>query len=217
LASVAGLVFFGAVVFVPAGRLDWTAGWVYMGLFVATMLANLVYLPRRNPGLIEARTRIHKGTKRWDVVWLVAFSPLFLAVYVVAGVDAGRNPGAGPPGWFWPVGFVLFASGMWMFSRAMGENPFFEKTVRIQTDRGHRVIDTGPYRWVRHPGYVGFFGWIFSAPLLLGSGWALLPAVLCAMGVVVRTALEDRTLQAELPGYADYAKRVRYRLVPGLW
>ena len=99
----------------------------------------------------------------------------------------------------------------------MGENPFFEKTVRIQSDRGHRVVDIGPYRLVRHPGYLGFFGWILSTPLLLGSWWAFVPALLSIAGIVVRTALEDRTLKAELPGYADYAKRTRYRLVPGIW
>jgi protein-S-isoprenylcysteine O-methyltransferase Ste14 len=89
--------------------------------------------------------------------------------------------------------------------------------VRIQTERGHRVIDRGPYAWVRHPGYVGFAGWILSAPLLLGSAWAWAPAGLALAGLVIRTALEDRTLQAELPGYRDYAARVRFRLVPGLW
>ena len=99
----------------------------------------------------------------------------------------------------------------------MGENPFFEKTVRIQSERGHRVVDTGPYRLVRHPGYLGFFAWILSTPLLLGSWWAFGPAVVSVAAVVVRTALEDRTLKAELPGYADYARCVRYRLIPGLW
>jgi protein-S-isoprenylcysteine O-methyltransferase Ste14 len=96
-------------------------------------------------------------------------------------------------------------------------NPFFEKTVRIQTDNGHRVIDKGPYAYVRHPGYVGFVGWIFSTPLLLASAWAFAPALLAAVGIVIRAALEDRTLHAELPGYPEYAARVRFRLIPEVW
>ena len=112
---------------------------------------------------------------------------------------------------------MLFIAGMALFSWSMGVNPFFEKTVRIQTERGHRVIDTGPYAFVRHPGYVGFFGWCLSAPLLLSSWWAFVPAILSVIGLVIRTALEDRTLLQELDGYAAYAERVRYRLMPGVW
>jgi protein-S-isoprenylcysteine O-methyltransferase Ste14 len=217
VAMGAGLAMFAASLLVPAGRLDWCAAWVYLGVFTAFMIANLVYLQRQNPELIARRARFGKGTKRWDVVWSVLFGPLFLSVFVLAGLDAGRYGWSSMPGWLWLVGFALFLPGAALFGRAMGENPFFEKTVRIQSDRGHRVVDTGPYRMVRHPGYLGFLGWILSTPLLLGSWWAFVPALLSIAGVVVRTALEDRTLNGELPGYADYAKRVRYRLVPGLW
>ena len=213
----AGLAMFAAILFVPAGRLDWAAAWVYLGLFVAFTIANLVYLRRVNPELIDRRTRLHRGTKRWDVVWSIVFSPLFVAVYAVAGLDAGRYGWSSVPGWLWLVGLALFLSGMALLSRAMGENPFFEKTVRIQEERGHRVVETGPYRLVRHPGYLGFVGWILSTPLLLGSWWAFVPTLLSIAGMMVRTALEDRTLRAELPGYAEYANRTRYRLVPGLW
>jgi protein-S-isoprenylcysteine O-methyltransferase Ste14 len=104
-----------------------------------------------------------------------------------------------------------------MFTWSMVVNPFFEKTVRIQTDRGHRVIDTGPYAYLRHPGYVGFMGWILSTPLLLASAWAFVAALLAVVGIVIRTALEDRTLHAELPGYPEYAARVRFCLIPGVW
>jgi protein-S-isoprenylcysteine O-methyltransferase Ste14 len=208
---------FAATLFVPAGRLDWSAAWVYLGIVNGFMIANIVYLQRENPELVRQRTRLGRGTKRWDVVWSIFFTPLFLAVYVVAGLDAGRYGWSSMPAWLWGVGLALFLPGMALFSRAMGENPFFEKTVRIQSERGHRVVDTGPYRLMRHPGYLGFFAWILSTPLLLGSCWAFVPALLSIAGVVVRTALEDRTLRTELPGYADYARRVRYRLVPGLW
>jgi protein-S-isoprenylcysteine O-methyltransferase Ste14 len=166
--------------------------------------------------LIERRMRMGNGTKTWDKVWAVLFGPVFAAVYVVAGLDA-RDVAASAPGVAWLLGLALFLPGTAMLTWSMFVNPFFEKTVRIQTDRGHRVIDTGPYRLVRHPGYVGFLGWILSAPLLLGSWWAFLPALLAVAGLCVRTALEDRTLQAELTGYAEYAERVRFRLIPGVW
>ena len=146
-----------------------------------------------------------------------AFTPAFLAVYVVAGFDAGRFGWSALSPWLWPLGLALFLAGMALLIGSMVVNPFFEKTVRIQTERGHRVIDTGPYRIVRHPGYAGFFGWILATPLLLGAWWAFVPAILSVAVMVARTALEDRTLQAELPGYRDYANKVRFRLVPYVW
>ena len=217
LAIGAGIGAFAAFLFIPAGRLDWGAGWVYLSIFSIYILANYAYLRRWNPEVIEHRLRLGKGTKTWDIIWAVAFTPLFLAVFIVAGMEAGRLGGYSMPLWLWPVGLALFLAGAVLLTWAMGVNPFFEKTVRIQTDRGHRVIDTGPYRFVRHPGYVGFFGWIVSTPLLLGSWWAFLPAILSVVALIVRTILEDRTLCQELRGYAAYASRVRYRLIPGLW
>jgi protein-S-isoprenylcysteine O-methyltransferase Ste14 len=120
--------------------------------------------------------RFGKGTKTWDKLWAGAFTPVFMSVYVVAGLDAVRFGWSAMPLWLWPLGLVLFLPGTTLFTWAMGVNPFFEKTVRIQKERGHRVIDTGPYRLVRHPGYLGFLGWILSAPMLLGSWWAFVPA-----------------------------------------
>lgn len=217
VAFVGSMVGFAVLLFVPAGRLGWPAGWAYVGLLVANFGASLLHLRRVNPELVERRLRLGPGTERWDVVWSIAYAPVFLSMYVVAGLDAVRFGWAPAPGWLWPVGLVLFAAGALLLGWSMGVNPFFEKTVRIQTDRGHRVIDRGPYAWVRHPGYAGFLGWIVATPLLLGSWWAFAPAALAVAGLVVRTALEDRTLQAGLAGYADYARRVRHRLVPGLW
>lgn len=217
IAVVAAVVFFAVVLFWPAGRLDWVAAWVYVGVVALNFLVNVVYLNRVNPELIEARTRMGKGTKRWDVIWGVVFGPMLLSIYVVAGLDAVRFEWSTMSPLFWPAGMTLFLPGAALFSWSMGVNPFFEKTVRIQSERGHRVIDTGPYAFVRHPGYVGFFGWCLSAPLLLGSWWAFVPAILSVVGLVVRTAMEDRTLRAELEGYEAYSKRVRYRLLPGVW
>jgi protein-S-isoprenylcysteine O-methyltransferase Ste14 len=189
LAIGGGLGAFGALLFLPAGRLDWVAGWLYLVIVSINTAINYAYVRRRNPELIEHRMRFGKGTKTWDKIWLGLFTPIFLTVYVVAGLDAGRFGWSAMPLWLWPVGLALFLPGTMLVSWSTGVNPFFEKTVRIQTERGHRVVDTGPYRFVRHPGYVGFFGWILSAPLLLGSWWAFLPSILSVVALVVRTAL----------------------------
>lgn len=217
IAVLGAVVAFAVVIFWPAGRLDWVAGWVYLGIVALNYLFNVVYLQRVNPDLIEARMRMAKGTKRWDIVWGLVFGPALLSTYIVAGLDAVRFEWSTMPALFWPIGLIIFLPGTLLFSWSMGVNPFFEKTVRVQKERGHRVVDTGPYAVVRHPGYVGFSGWCLSVPLLLASWWAFVPAILSIVGLVVRTALEDRTLREELEGYEAYAKRVRYRLLPGVW
>lgn len=217
LVTLAGFGSFAAVVFWPAGTLDWPAGWLHFGIIVASLFGNYLYLRRGNPAVIVHRMQIGKGTKRWDQVWLAVFTLLFLALYIVAGFDAVRYQWSSLSPWLWPLGLACWLLGNALLTWAMGVNPFFEKTVRIQTERGHRVIDSGPYAIVRHPGYLGFFGWLLSVPLMLGSCWALIPAALAILSVVVRTALEDRTLREELDGYQAYAERVRYRLIPGVW
>ena len=124
---------------------------------------------------------------------------------------------AGLPDLLWLIGVAIFVSGWMFFTWCSFANPFFEAMVRIQTDEGHYVIDKGPYSIVRHPGYVCFIATFLSTPLLLPSVWISVVSFLMALTFVIRTALEDRTLQAELPGYAEYASRVRFRLIPGVW
>jgi len=217
LSAAAGIASLAALLFVPAGRIDWLAGWLYLAIVVVYFAANYVYINRVNPELIAHRMRMGKGTKRWDLIWAGASTPVFLSIYVVAGLDAERIGWSTMAWWLWPVGLAAFLIGSALLSWSMVVNPFFEKTVRIQSERGHRVIDTGPYRIVRHPGYLGLIGWFVSGPLLLGSWWACLPAALSLVAINVRTALEDRTLRNELDGYEAYTHRVRYRLLPWIW
>ncbi len=220
IAFIAGIGFFAVIIFWSAGTIDWLDGWLYLGIVTAYQFITIVYLAQVNPELIEYRLKFigtSKGTKRWDKIWLALFTPLFLAIYVIAGFDAVRFEWSSMSSWFWIPGLVLFIPTAAFFSWSMGVNPFFEKTVRIQTERGHRVIDTGPYRFVRHPGYVGLFGWCLSTPLCLGSWWAFIPALLSVIALVIRTALEDRTLRNELDGYEEYTYRVHCRLIPGIW
>jgi protein-S-isoprenylcysteine O-methyltransferase Ste14 len=193
--------------------LGWTLGWIYVGIVAAASIINLACLQRWNPELTERRMRLGKWTKTWDKVWSVLFVLAMIAIYVVVNIEA-RDGVSKAPGAAWLFGLAIFVPGWVLVTWSMVVNPFFEMTVRIQTDQGHRVIDTGRYAYVRHPGYVG---WIFSTPLLLASAWALVPALIAVVLLVIRAAFEDRTLQAELPGYTDYAIRVRFRMIPGAW
>ncbi len=211
------LVVYGALMFIPAGRLSWIWAWAYLGIYLAVVVANMLILLPRDPELIAERGETKEGTKSWDkaLSWIVGVP--MMASLVVAGLDERF---AWPPQFAVMVnliGLVLTALGNGLFSWAMISNAFFSKLVRVQGERGHAVATGGPYRFVRHPGYVGMIVQLLAVCLLLGSLWALVPAVLAAAGFVVRTALEDKTLQAELDGYRDYAAKVRYRLLPGVW
>ena len=179
-------------------------------------MINLVCLMLWNPKLIERRMRLGKGTKTWDKVWISLFALAVIAIFVVVNIEK-REGISSAPGAAWLLGFAIFVAGWTLVIWSTVVNPFFEKTVRIQTENEHRVIDTGPYAYVRHPGYVGFVGWIISTPLLLASAWAFIPVSITVILLVIRTVLEDRTLRYELSGYEEYANGVRFRLIPGVW
>ncbi len=204
--------------FALAGRWDWIRGWVYICILIAGNTINELILWRKNPELFRMRGRTGAGTKTWDKLCLALFGLCILAILVTGALDAGRYQWSAMPLSGWLIGVALYIGGQTLLIWSMVANPFFEKTARIQTDRGHRVVDGGPYAHVRHPGYVGtIMGFVLGSPLILGSWWAFLPAALAALGLVVRTALEDRMLCEELEGYEAYARRVRYRLVPYFW
>jgi protein-S-isoprenylcysteine O-methyltransferase Ste14 len=189
----------------------------FVCLFLGTLVVAGLYLCCVNPEVVMARLRFHRGTKRWDRFLLGFLLPAVYAVFIVAALDNRRFRGLAAPWWVRGLGYVLFLIGVVIITWAEAVNRFFEKTARIQTDRGHRVIDTGPYAIVRHPGYVGFMMFFVGSALCLGSLWALIPACLASALLLLRTHWEDQTLQAELPGYKEYAQRVRYKLIPGVW
>jgi len=195
--------------------MGWSLGWVYVWLCAAASVINLFCALRWNPVLIGRRMGFAKGTKSWDLVWFALFLPIMIAVYAIAIMESGWVSMA--PDGAWLLGLMMFITGWVLLIWCHIVNPFLEKTVRIQTDHGHRVIETGPYAYVRHPFYVGIVLYLFSAPLMLMSNWAFIPAILASVSLVIRTILEDRTLYRELPGYADYSTRVRVRLIPGIW
>lgn len=216
LRSVFGVVFWGLLLFLPAGTLAWPMAWIYLAVFLVVTLASaLVADPEL---LLEERGPGKEGRKRWDFILMSVYG-LFTAIAapLVAGFD--RRFGWSPP---FPLGLVLvtlvvYLLGWAVHLWAMAVNRFFSTVTRIQKERGHTVVSRGPYRIVRHPGYVGGIVFNLGTPIILGSLWALIPAGVGAVLLILRTALEDRTLQEELEGYTDYARRVRYRLVPRLW
>ncbi len=208
------------VLLVCGGDFGWWQAWGYSLLIVAAGIGGRIWAERRHPGLLAERhdTEKYKDAKAWDKVLapLMALSVSF-PLPIVAGLDHRFGWSPAFPLWLIVLGFILTSLGYAFATWALAENRFFSTVVRIQTDRGHAVCDSGPYRLVRHPGYAGNIPPLLGIVLALGSVWALIPAVVTLIIMVVRTALEDRTLQEELPGYRDYARRVRYRLIPAIY
>jgi protein-S-isoprenylcysteine O-methyltransferase Ste14 len=212
-----GIVLMGVILFVSAGRLDWPQAWIFLAFDVLTVLLIGTWMVRRDINLMNERGKIGKDIRGWDKVVVTLITVLYLALFVVAGLDGGRFHWSSVPPALQIVAFVGFIPAMALPWWAMSVNTYLSTIVRVQTERGHHVVTAGPYRYVRHPMYVGTILFGLCIPLFLGSWYALLPGALMGIGYVIRTALEDRTLQAELPGYADYAAQVRYRLLPGVW
>jgi len=210
-------IVLGVALFLPAGDIRWVEGWLFLLVFLLLMAASIHYLWRTNPEIFVARSKIHPGTKRWDKVVMVFLLLSFTAIFLGAGLDAGRFHWSNVPFWVLVLGYVLLCAGFFISIWVYRVNKFAEPTVRIQTERGQKVIDTGPYAIVRHPLYLGGVILFTGIPLALGSFWALIPTAVGTLVLVVRTVLEDRTLQEELEGYKEYAGRVRYRLIPGVW
>ncbi|HVO84393.1 MAG TPA: isoprenylcysteine carboxylmethyltransferase family protein [Syntrophobacteria bacterium] len=211
------LILTAAALFSASGRADWGRAWVLLGALFICGALNLAVLVTRSPELLAARLELERGARQWDKVLSALLASLLVAVLVVAGMDERRHWSLPVPGSLHLAAVVLLLAGDLLLLWAMAMNRFFSKTVRIQRERGHRVVSVGPYRCVRHPGYVGWILMSTALPLILGSLWALVPVGLAVTGMVLRTALEDRMLRADLEGYEEYTGRVRYRLLPGIW
>lgn len=205
------------LIFLPAGSLVWRPGWVFVSVLVLAFGFSALVLARVNPVIYRARSRFQPSTKSWDKALLAVILPAMVAILPVAAIDAGRFHWSTVPFWAVISGYIALLLGIAGTAWAQAVNPFFEPGVRIQSERHQRVIDTGPYRFVRHPGYVSALLLFFGTALALGSFWAVAPAALASALLILRTSWEDRLLQAELSGYRDYAQRVRWRLLPGLW
>lgn len=218
LEGILYLLLLTATPFIAAGDIGWIMPWVYLGTYVAVMLIGAALVAKADPEVIEERRQVREGVKRWDQILTNVFGWVTIpTTMLVAGLD--RRMG-------WTLhrspaiqigGLVAAVLGFCLVMWAMASNSFFSTYVRIQTDRGHVPVSNGPYRYVRHPGYVGIIASVLATPVVLGSAWAFIPAGFGTVLMVTRTALEDKTLHKELDDYAEYAQQTRYRLLPGVW
>lgn len=211
-------VLLAAFMFALAGTTDWLWGWVFHIVHTGVWVIMSIVLVIANPELLNRRGRRQANDKTWDFIMVAIYGITWILMLVAAALDV-RYAYTPPVGALWHlIGNLLIVAGFAITTWSMAVNRHFEVTVRIQDDRDHHVITAGPYRYVRHPGYSGVIvAFYFGMPLALGSTLAALFAVLGLITMIVRTAFEDRTLQAELPGYAAYAAQTRYRLLPGIW
>lgn len=216
-AIVATLALQAVLLFGGADTFQWPWAWVYFAISLAVFLVNGAFMLRLSPETIAERGQ-PREMRGWDkAVSGIGGAAMYAVLPLVAGLDMrfGWTPSLSVA---WHLaGAAVLAAGYGLAAWAMDVNAYFSTVVRIQSERGHAVCCSGPYRFVRHPGYVGYTLQALGLPLLLGSLWALLPALVMVAAMLIRTVLEDRTLQAELAGYADYARQVRYRLLPGIW
>jgi protein-S-isoprenylcysteine O-methyltransferase Ste14 len=217
--SIVGLAIMLILLFVPAGTPAWPAGWIFLLEFGIASTLITRWLRRHNPALLEERMKplIPREQKPWDRRLMTVFLFLWCAWFIVMGMDAARFGWSDVPLWLQVLGAIAIAISMYIMFLIMRTNSFAAPVVKIQAERGHRVISDGPYAVVRHPMYGGTLLLIVGIPLLLGSWWGLALSPILILLFAVRAVMEERTLMAELPGYTDYAARVRYRLVPRVW
>lgn len=207
----------GLVLFISSGRIDWLMAWIFIG---ANLVNSFVMAVIPNPDLIAERAlaRSREGIKKWDFIFVNLLSWVCpTALLITAGLDKRFGWSPQMPLMLQVFALIIGLSGLLLADWAMLSNKFFSSFVRIQKDRGHTVVTTGPYQVVRHPGYTGGLLFNLTIPLIFGTLWAFAPAVLLMAVTIVRTFLEDKTLLEELPGYREYTQQVRFRLLPYLW
>jgi protein-S-isoprenylcysteine O-methyltransferase Ste14 len=215
--QLAGVIIFFSILFISAGKLYYWQGLVYV-LIGLTMLLLSYTILQIDSELLKERSKPGEGTRKWDKIILGLSFLTTISMYVIAGLDSGRYHWS--PDFHWVVyslGIILTIAGQLLFLIAQKQNRFFSSTVRIQTDRGHTVCETGLYKFVRHPAYLGSIIQSLGFPLLFGSLWSIIPIGLLIILFVIRTNLEDKTLKEELKGYSDYSNKTRYRIIPYIW
>jgi len=212
-----GTFVFFAIIFISAGRIDYWQGLIYLSIGLIMLILNYTVL-RIDSELLKERSKPGENTKKWDKIILGLSFLVTISMYITAGLDSGRYHWS--PDFNWSLcllGIVLTISGQLLFLIAQKQNKFFSSTVRIQTDRNHTVCETGLYKIVRHPAYLGSIIQSLGFPLLFGSLWSIIPICLSIILLITRTDLEDKTLKSELKGYPEYSKKTRYRIIPYVW
>jgi len=218
LQNLIWIVAMGALLFVPAGTLHWPAAWVFLGTIAILGVSCGLWLARTDPALLAERMHpmMQSNQPLADKIFMLAFGLVALSWFLVIGFDE-RMHASHVPTALQAMGLAMLLGSAGFMMWVMHENSFAAPVVKLQTERDHRVVSTGPYAWVRHPMYSGSVLFFAGAPLLLGSWWGVAMLPLFTALFAIRTRIEERALIAGLPGYADYAARVRYRLLPGLW
>jgi protein-S-isoprenylcysteine O-methyltransferase Ste14 len=212
-----GTFLFFAILFISAGRIGYWQGLIYVIIGLIMFVLQYTVL-RIDSGLLVERSKPGEGTKKWDKTILGLSFLVTISMYIVAGLDSGRYHWS--PQFHWSLcllGIILTASGQLLFLIAQKQNKFFSSTVRIQTDREHTVCETGLYKIVRHPAYLGSIIQSLGFPLLFGSLWSIIPISLSVILLITRTSMEDKTLKNELKGYLEYATKTRYKIIPYVW
>jgi protein-S-isoprenylcysteine O-methyltransferase Ste14 len=218
VAQMFGLVvILAALLFVPAGRLDWPQAWVFVIVFGLFLLFYAIWGAFRDPEQVQERSRVASNVKNWEKVIIGLYTALLPVFLIVAALDAGRFRWSTVPAALQAIGWAGMALAGGLVYWTVATNTYLSRLARIQADRGQTVITSGPYQYVRHPMYLGIIVLFLGLPLALGSFYALIPGLLIGILFVARTAKEDVMLQEELAGYAEYAKQVRWRIVPGLF
>jgi protein-S-isoprenylcysteine O-methyltransferase Ste14 len=216
--SIIFLLLVAASLFISAGTIDWQMAWIYLAIAVVIQILDAIILIPTNPELLGERSKYQRGVKKWDQFLsriMATIGPL--TIWIISGLDYRFTWSSPYPTWIVIRSAVLVFAGGLLVLWAMASNRFFIGMVRIQEERGHIVIKSGPYQYIRHPGYLGSIVFLLFTPLTLGSWWALIPAVLTCCVVILRTHLEDNTLKNELVGYREYSQEVRFRLLPAIW
>jgi len=220
VAQIASLILaFSAPMFLAAGTLNWVAGWAFLILFFGFVIGLTWWLYKNNPALLTERMTgsYRADQKTQDVVLIAVIGVLFFAWLIFMPLDAVRFQWSHMPGWLQVVGAVILIVSFYMFFATFKENSYLSPAIRVQDERGQKVISTGPYHFVRHPMYAAFLLLVVGTPLLLGSWYGLLFGLVLVLGVARRAVLEEQTLKDELQGYDAYMKQVRYRFVPYVW
>jgi protein-S-isoprenylcysteine O-methyltransferase Ste14 len=217
LRTVITVLFSLAVIFIPAGTLNWPEAWLFLFLYFSFVTGALIWMKKNSPGLLKERMSRKKEVKSWDKKFMIVYSFCLIFLLIVPGLDTVRFRWSDVPLIIKVLGFIGYLPAAALAFWAMKENAYASDVVRIQEERGHTVCTSGPYQYVRHPMYSGVILIMLCYPLSLGSLYTFIPASIIIFLFMLRTSLEDRTLLKELPGYKEYTQKVRFRLIPGVW
>lgn len=208
----------GSILFGTAGTLKWLEAWIYLLFSFSGTLAGGIWMKRNDPELLKDRMGFEKKSPQpldRFILWLYFIFVIILTA--LPGLDALRFGWSNMPPFLNVFGFVLLFFALYVFSQVIKANPYLSSIVEVHQDREHKVATTGPYKYIRHPWYLGIILWFYSVPLALGSLYALIPALVLTTLIVIRTIIEEKALKESLPGYKEYLEKVKYRIIPYIW